>query len=144
VFFRSLAGGRQTDECTFDLGDTVLFSLDNGSGFVQNGNRADHWFYRELKVSRFSRRTYERLRALNEFLEGRQPVPEFVRRWGVGSVKELQVFLALDEAKTSTKGVKHPFDQFRTSLGHVVQHMARFETEAGAWFPDLPPDRLPL
>ncbi len=144
VFFRSLTGGRQIDECTFDLGDTVLFSLDNGSGFVQNGNRADHWFYRELKVSRFSRRTYERLKALNEFLEDRQPVPAFVRRWGVSCVKELRVFLALDEAKTSVKGAKHPFDQFRTSLAQVVQHMARFETEAGAWFPGLPPDRLPL
>ncbi|MBM4371425.1 MAG: hypothetical protein FJ098_07205 [Deltaproteobacteria bacterium] len=135
VEFKSLAGtARETKPCVFDFGPSRLFSLDNGGTFKGAAYRSWDDLAKNLQVSRFNRRTFLRLQALQAFVQGKAPAPVFVRRAGVRSLDDLWRFLALDRTDGHRNRKKPPFNLFKTNLKRMVDYMAKLKDDKYAWF----------
>jgi hypothetical protein len=133
VDFKSLGKGKETKPCDFDFGPSRLFSLDNGATFKGTYSNAFVDFTKRAPVSRFRRETWQRLSLLKAFLDGKQEAPFFVQDWGIGTKQELSCFLALDKGDDH-KRRKEPFKLFEANLKAVLQHIAKYEKNKGAWF----------
>lgn len=132
--FKSVSSAKEIEKCVFDFGESRLFSLDNGATF--KGTRSNAWLdmTKNLAISRFHRRTYERLVAIHRFIKDPDSgAPEVLRSWGINSVEELMVYLALDKGDDHPKG-KTPFTLFKTNLKHVVEFMGGYADNEDAWF----------
>ena len=90
-------------------------------------------FTKNLKVSRFSRKTFQRLEALKHFLDDKRDAPGYLAGWGITTRAELWKFLALDKGD-SHKRRKQPWKLFETNLRNVIKHMRRYTKNKNAWF----------
>ncbi len=133
VDFKSLGKSVETRDCVFDFGPSRLFSLDNGATFKGTYSNGYVDFTKRLKPTRFVRRTYRRLKALDGFIKGEGACPLFLRPFGIKKVKELSLYLALDKGD-SHKRRKNPFKLFTTNLRYVLERLDRFADEDRAWF----------
>jgi hypothetical protein len=133
VDFKSLGKSVETRECVFDFGPSRLFSLDNGATFKGTYSNGYVDFTKRLKPTRFVRRTYARLKAIDGFVEGEQPRPLFLGTFGIANVKDLSRYLALDKGD-SHKRRKNPFKLFTTNLRYVLERLDHFADEDRAWF----------
>lgn len=133
IDFKSLGESKEVSDCVFDFGPSRLFSLDNGATFKGTYSNGYVDFTKRLKPTRFVRRTYERLKALDQFIKGKAPRPRFVAHFGIKSVKDLSRYLALDKGD-SHKRRKEPFKLFTTNLTSVLKRLDRFADEDRAWF----------
>ena len=133
VDFKSLGKSVESRECVFDFGPSRLFSLDNGGTFKGTYSNGYVDFTKRLKPTRFVRRTYRRLKALDGFIKGERATPLFLGPFGVKKVKDLSRYLALDKGD-SHKRRKNPFKLFTTNLRYVLERLDRFADEDRAWF----------
>lgn len=131
--FQSLEGGKETKKCVFDFGPSRLFSLDNGATFKGTRSNAFVAFTKDLNVSRFSRKTFHRLKSLKHFLDDKRAAPGYLAGWDIATRAELWKFLALDKGD-SHKRRKHPWKLFETNLRNVIKHMRRHTKNKNAWF----------
>ncbi len=135
VEFKSIAGKvKETKPCVFDFGPSRLFSLDNGGTFkgAAYGSWAD--MTKNLRISRFNKRTYQRLTALRRFVKGDAGAPTFAMRFGIRTVDDLSKFLCMDKADGHRNRKKPPFALFKTNLRKIVQYMGKFKDDKYAWF----------
>lgn len=133
VDFKSLGKSVETRECVFDFGPSRLFSLDNGATFKGTYSNGYVDFTKRLKPTRFVRRTYRRLKAIEAFIKGERSSPLFLLPFGIKSVNQLSRYLALDKGD-SHKRRKEPFKLFTTNLRSVLKRMDHFADEDRAWF----------
>ena len=133
VDFKSLGKSKETSTCDFQFGPSRLFSLDNGATFKGTYSNAYVDFTKRLKPSRFSKRTYVRLKAIQNFIAGKRSAPRFLRNWGLDSVSKLSVFLTLDKGD-SHKRRKQPFKLFEANLRNVLKRLNQFKDDKHAWF----------
>ena len=135
VEFKSIAGTvKETKPCVFDFGPSRLFSLDNGGTFkgAAYGSWAD--MTKNLGISRFNKRTYQRLAALRRFVKGDASAPTFAMRFGIHTLDDLSKFLCMDKADGHRNRKKPPFNLFRVNLRKIVQYMGKFKDDKYAWF----------
>ncbi len=133
VDFKSLGKAKEVSECVFDFGPSRLFSLDNGATFKGTYSNGFVDFTKRLKPTRFVRRTYTRLKALEAFIKGETGRPQFVAHFGIETVADLSKYLALDKGD-SHKRRKEPFKLFTANLRSVLGRLDRFVDQERAWF----------
>lgn len=131
--FKSLGGARETSDCTFDFGPSRLFSLDNGATFKGTYSNGLVDFTKRVKISRFRKETYRRLKLMDQFIRGERTAPVFLRRFGITKVEELWKYLALDKGD-GHKRRKEPHKLFITNLRAALGHMDRYLKDRYAWF----------
>jgi hypothetical protein len=133
IDFKTLGKSVESRKCVFDFGPSRLFSLDNGATFKGTYSNGYVDFTKRLKPTRFVRRTYQRLKAIDGFVKGEQSRPIFLGPFGIVEVKDLSRYLALDKGD-SHKRRKNPFKLFTTNLRYVLERLDRFADEDRAWF----------
>jgi hypothetical protein len=133
VDFKSLGKAKEVSECVFDFGPSRLFSLDNGATFKGTYSNGYVDFTKRLKPTRFVRRTYDRLKALEAFINGKAPRPRFIAHFGIETVADLSKYVALDKGD-SHKRRKEPFKLFTANLRSVLERLDRFADQERAWF----------
>ena len=135
VEFKSIAGKvTEPKDCVFDFGPSRLFSLDNGGTFKGAAYRSWDDLTKTLKVSRFNRRTYLRLKALRRFVRGERTAPTFTLRFGLRSIEDLSRFLCMDRPDGHRNRKQAPFRLFKMNLKKIVEYMDKFEDDKYAWF----------
>lgn len=135
VEFKSISGVvKEPKPCVFDFGPSRLFSLDNGGTF--KGAAYGSWddLKKNLKVSRFNKRTHLRLKALRAFVRGERGAPTFARRFGIRTTEDLSTFLCMDEPDDHRNRKKPPFRLFKMNLKKIVEYMSKYEDDKYAWF----------
>jgi len=135
VEFKSISGDvKEPKNCVFDFGRSRLFSLDNGGTFKGAAHRSWSDLTKNLKLSRFNRRTYLRLKALRGFVRGERDAPTFARRFGISNSDELSRFLAMDKPDGHRNRKEPPFRLFKMNLKKIVEYMDKFKDDGYAWF----------
>ncbi len=132
IEFKTLGHVREIKKCTYDFGESGLFSLDNGATFKGTGSNGMQDLTKGMSVSRFHRRTVERLKAMQSFISGTEAAPKFLRRHGIRTVGELWKFLALDKGD-SHKRRKEPHKLFESTLRAVLRHIDSV-ADKRSWF----------
>jgi hypothetical protein len=135
VEFKSISGEvKEPKNCVFDFGPSRLFSLDNGGTFKGAAYRSWDDLQKNLKVSRFNKRTHLRLKALRAFVRGERDAPTFARRFGIRTTDDLSKFLCMDKPDDHRNRKKPPFRLFTMNLKKIVEYMNKFEDDKYAWF----------
>ncbi|MFH1531522.1 MAG: hypothetical protein ABIK09_12410 [Pseudomonadota bacterium] len=135
VEFKSISGEvKEPKNCVFDFGPSRLFSLDNGGTFKGAAYRSWDDLKKNLKVSRFNKRTYLRLKALRSFVRGESDAPTFARRFGIRNAEDLSRFLCMDKPDEHRNRKEPPFRLFKTNLKKIVEYMDQFKDDSYAWF----------
>jgi len=135
VEFKSISGKvKEPKKCVFDFGPSRLFSLDNGGTF--KGAAYGSWddLKKNLKISRFNKRTYLRLKALRAFVRGERDAPTFARRVGIRTTEDLSKFLAMDKPDGHRNRKKPPYRLFKMNLKKMVEYMNKYADDKYAWF----------
>ena len=135
VEFKSISGEvKETKTCVFDFGPSRLFSLDNGGTFKGAAYRSWDDLRKNLKISRFNKRTHLRLKALRGFVRGERGPPTFARRVGIRSTEDLSRFLFMDKPDGHRNRKQAPYRLFKMNLKKIVEYMNKYEDDKYAWF----------